>query len=102
MSKRFSQGDKVKLHKPKGRRPLAPGAGSPPGGITAARNGQRVFLPYGRLFQVSEGTAAEVANMQASPLPLISAAFINSKKIRDRFTRVEPGASTKAEDDDNE
>lgn len=97
MSKKFAQSDKVKLLRPKaGRVPLHPGQHDTAAGIQVVRNGERAFLKFDQVFQVSENTKAQIVN-DASGLPLINADFVNHVKNKSRFKLIEP---IKNEDND--
>lgn len=89
--KTFEQGDTIKFLGPKAnkKRPDMIGHGPQPGGVSVAHNGEQVFLKYGTIYQVSENTAAEVANLDNSPLPLIKAAWLNASPLNKQFKKIE-------------
>jgi len=75
--------------KAKQKRPDMIGHGPQPGGVSVAHNGEQVFLKYGAIYQVSENTSAEVANLENSPLPLIKASWLNGSPLAQQFKKIE-------------
>lgn len=99
-TKPFEQGQKVKLlSSVRHRKPLSPGQSEPAPGITVVRDGERAFLRFNRVYQVSENTSSAIVNEEISPLPLINADFLNTTKLKSRFKIVDP-AKTKDQNND--
>lgn len=93
----FEQGQKIKFNRPKSKgQSKSIGHKENNGGVRVKRNGEEVFLEFGTVFQVSENTSAEVANLDHSPLPLISDDWVNNSPLKSNFKIIE----SKSENED--
>lgn len=98
---KFKQGHKVKLMPARlKRKPLSPGQHKPDGSIPVMHNGTAARLQVNRVYQVSENTSAGIVNEDFSPLPLISADFLNKTKLNARFKLIDGDKQTKPDNDE--
>lgn len=77
----FLKGDKVRLKK----------TGSKTDSIGFTADGSRCAIPFGTVLTVSTKTKATIADLEASPAPVIAKDFINrNQNIQQLFELVEP------------